>query len=89
MLPINPARLVGSPVVYTAEAVRQVPALDTTLREVTAYHGIVSGEPMYTVISQSGNPTEAFLSELRLFVGGPAYSRPGAELLDLVHAVAY
>ena len=66
MLPLNPACLVGHFVVFTPEAAAAVPAFDTlTIREVTAYHGITSGEPMYTV-AVNGVEHEAFLSELRI-----------------------
>lgn len=85
-LPMNPAALIGHHVTFTAAAAAAVPAFDTlTIREVTAYHGIISGDPMYTVTTRGGEEHEAFLSELRIVgLQGPELAR----MLKLVQSFA-
>jgi hypothetical protein len=87
MCPLNPASLIGHHVVFTAEAVGQVPAFrDTlTIRVVTEYHGVIGGEPQYTVTGNNSDAFDAFLSELRV-VG--LEGRERAEILHLAHSAS-
>jgi predicted nucleic acid-binding protein len=74
LLPLNPSVLVGHHIVFTAAAAAVVPAFNTPrIHEITAFCGVVGGEPHYMVAPlfsdgslDLGAEKDAFLSELRV-----------------------